>query len=67
MPAPFDFLKHRLAKEIGLILLVKLVLLLGIKVLWFDAPTLPVDGGASTGQHLLGRAPAPTLAEEEPR
>jgi len=67
MAAPFDFLKHRLAKEIGLILLVKLVLLLGIKTLWFDSPTVPVDGDVKTGQHLLGRSTASPLAEENPR
>lgn len=67
MAAHFDFLRHRLAKEISLILVIKLILLMGIKTFWFDAPTVPRDGSAKTGQHLLGRSTASTPAEEKPR
>jgi hypothetical protein len=60
MPTHFDFLKKTLAREIGLILLIKLVLLMGIRSVWFDAPVAVKDDGAQVGQHLLGTSPVPS-------
>jgi hypothetical protein len=62
MPGPLDFLKHPLAKDIGLILLIKLVLLMGIRSVWFDAPVEVKDDGVQAAQHLLG---APTVSSEK--
>lgn len=59
MPGPFDFLKHPLAKDIGLILLIKLVLLMGIRSVWFDAPVEVRDDGVQAGLHVLGAPPEP--------
>lgn len=63
MAGHFDFLKKPLAKEIGLILLVKLVVLMGIRSLWFDAPVLIKDDSAQVSQHLLGSLP---ISPEKP-
>ncbi|HEY0287374.1 MAG TPA: hypothetical protein VGC62_10245 [Pseudomonas sp.] len=60
MPAHFDFLKKPLVKEIAVILLIKLVLLMGIRSVWFDAPVAVKDDGAQVGQHLLGLPPVPS-------
>jgi hypothetical protein len=65
MPGPFDFLKHPLAKDISLILLIKLVLLMGIRSVWFDAPVEVKDDGVQAGLHLLGNPPAPS--EKNPK
>jgi hypothetical protein len=59
MPGPFDFLKHPLAKEIGLILLLKLILLMGIRSVWFDAPVDVGDDGVQVGLHVMGAPPEP--------
>lgn len=48
-----------LVRELTVILLIKLALLLTIKAIWFDHPTVPADGSHVTSQHLLGdRAPS---------
>ncbi|TDV58392.1 hypothetical protein EC919_101442 [Pseudomonas graminis] len=60
MPGPFDFLKHPLAKDISLILLIKLVLLMGIRSVCFDAPVEVKDDGVQAGLHLLSTPPAPS-------
>jgi hypothetical protein len=65
MPGPFDFLKHPLAKDIGLILVVKLVLLMGIRSVWFDAPVEVKDDGVQVGLHVLGAPPEPS--EKNPK
>lgn len=65
MPGTFDFLKHPLAKDISLILLIKLVLLMGIRSVWFDAPVEIKDDGVQTGLHVLGTPPAPS--EKSPK
>ena len=59
MPGPFDFLKHPLAKEIGLILLLKLILLMGIRSVWFDAAVDVSDDGVQVGLHVMGAPPEP--------
>lgn len=58
-----------LVRELAAILLLKLVLLLVIKHIWFDAPTVPPDGTAQVAAHLLRPAatqPSPAI-EETPR
>lgn len=64
MAAHFDFLNKPLAKEIAVILLIKLVLLMGIRSLWFEAPDPVKDDSAKVGQHLLGPVP---LSSEKPQ
>jgi len=54
MAAHFDLLNKPLAKEIAVILVLKLVLLLGIRALWFGAPDTITDDSVKVGQHLLG-------------
>lgn len=58
-----------LVREIGLILLVKLVVLLTIKHIWFTAPTVPDNGTVRVSERLLGTPPTTpaSLNEEEPR
>lgn len=56
MSGHFDFLKKPLAREIAVILLIKLVLLLGIRSLWFDAGVDVKDDGTTVGRHVLGPA-----------
>ena len=60
-----------LVRELAAILLIKLVLLLVIKHIWFDAPTVPFEGTAQVAAHLLSPvntppSPSPAL-EETPR
>jgi hypothetical protein len=62
MPGPFDFLKHSLARDIGLILLIKLVLLMGIRSVWFDGQVAVKDDGVQAGLHVLG---ASTVSSEK--
>jgi hypothetical protein len=59
-----------LVRELAVILLIKLGLLLVIKHIWFDAPTVPFDGTAQVAAHLLAATPpTPPLPalEETPR
>ncbi|WP_159972938.1 cytochrome oxidase putative small subunit CydP [Pseudomonas sp. 8Z] len=58
-----------LVREIAVILLIKLVLLLSIKAIWFSAPTSPTDGQPRAAAHLLGlpTSPSPIPTEEKPR
>ena len=46
--------KNRLVKEIAVILVIKLVVLLTIKAVWFDKPTIPKNYTPEVQQHLLG-------------
>ena len=48
----------KLVREITLILLIKLAILLGIKAIWFDAPTLPENGSARVEARFFA-VPAP--------
>ena len=58
-----------LVRELSVILVIKLVLLLVIKHIWFDAPTVPPDGTAQVATHLLRPAATPSTPalEETPR
>ena len=70
MPLPSQsFRRTPLAREIAVILLVKLALLLAIKAIWFSTPSLPENESEQVSAHLLGdpqRQPQP-LREEKPR
>jgi hypothetical protein len=57
-----------LVREIAVILLIKLTLLLSIKAVWFDEPTVPKDGQQRIEQHLFGQPAPPSIpTEEKPR
>lgn len=60
-PSPW---KIPLVRELAIILLIKLALLLAIKAIWFDQPTVPDDGSRLTSQHLLGQS-QPSPADKE--
>ena len=54
---PKDFNK-RLVREITIILIIKIVLLLTIKHIWFDAPTIPQNFDSQVAEHIAG-SPSP--------
>jgi hypothetical protein len=58
-----------LVREIGVILVIKLIILFSIKAIWFSAPTVPSNGTERFDAHLFQtaavRSPLPT--EEKPR
>ena len=57
-----------LVREITVILLIKLTLLLAIKAIWFNEPTVPRDGQQRVEQHLFGQpTPSSIPTEEKPR
>lgn len=57
-----------LVREIAVILLIKLTLLLSIKAIWFNEPTVPEDGQQRIEHHLFGQpAPLSIHTEETPR
>lgn len=45
---------RRLIREITIILIVKIVLLLVIKNIWFDAPTIPKDFNNEVAERIAG-------------
>ena len=53
-----------LVREIAVILLIKLTLLLSIKAIWFNEPTVPEDGQQRVEHHLFGQ-PAPLSIHTE--
>ena len=50
---PLD-LNRRLVREIAIILIIKIVLLMTIKHIWFDAPTIPKDFDNQVTEHIAG-------------
>lgn len=56
-----------LARDIGIILVIKLVILFSIKAIWFSAPTVAQDNQAGVAAHLFGTPPVSQLTEEKPR
>ncbi len=68
-PAPPSPWRIPLVREIAVILLLKLAILLVIKAVWFDAPSVPEHGSTRVGAHLLGSAQPKSLSlnEESPR
>ena len=68
--APKSPWRIALVREIGVILLIKLVILFSIKAIWFTEPTLPENGTERLDSHLFGTlAPpvSPLATEEKPR
>lgn len=47
-------INRRLVREITIILIIKIVLLLTIKHIWFDAPTIPKDFDNQVAEHIAG-------------
>lgn len=47
-------INRRLVREITIILIIKIVLLLTIKHIWFDAPTIPKDFDTQVAEHIAG-------------
>ncbi|WP_151813246.1 cytochrome oxidase putative small subunit CydP [Acinetobacter sp. TUM15375] len=44
----------KLVREITIILIIKVVLLLTIKHIWFDAPTIPQNFDNQVAEHIAG-------------
>ncbi|MFW9606452.1 MAG: cytochrome oxidase putative small subunit CydP [Pseudomonas sp.] len=66
-PRPSSPWRLPLVRELAAILLIKLALLLGIRALWFNEPTLPVNGTQRTSDHLFTPAPtAPPVSSSTP-
>ena len=51
-------LNRQLVKEITIILIIKIVLLLTIKHIWFDAPTIPKNFDNQVAERIAG-SPSP--------
>ena len=51
--------KAPLAREIAVILVIKLALLLAIKAIWFDHPAIPANAEQQVSAHLLGNPASP--------
>ena len=47
-------LNRRLVREITIILIIKIVLLMTIKHIWFDAPTIPKDFDNQVAERIAG-------------
>ena len=47
-------LNRQLVKEITIILIIKIVLLMTIKHIWFDAPTIPKDFDNQVAERIAG-------------
>jgi len=68
--APKSPWRIALVREIGVILLIKLVILFSIKAIWFTEPTVPENGTERIASHLFGPLappPSPLPTEEKPR
>lgn len=63
MPAHFAFLNTPLAREISLILVVKVLLLWGIHLLWFGQAAGAAHDTDTVGRHLFG---VPSVSLENP-
>lgn len=47
--------KSSLRRDVVLVLVVKVALLMVIRNLWFDAPSIPENGSARVAEHLLDK------------
>ena len=47
-------LNRRLVREITIILIIKIALLMTIKHIWFDAPTIPKDFDNQVAERIAG-------------
>lgn len=59
MTGHFAFLNKPLAREIAVVLVLKLVLLVGIRLVWFGPAADVKDDGTNLGRHLFGTPSAP--------
>ncbi|TCB48770.1 hypothetical protein E0H80_13900 [Acinetobacter sp. ANC 4779] len=50
---PKDF-NQKLVREITIILIIKIALLLTIKHIWFDTPTIPKNFDSQVAEHITG-------------
>ncbi|MEB3766338.1 cytochrome oxidase putative small subunit CydP [Acinetobacter sp. MD2] len=48
---------QKLVREIAIILVIKIAILMLIKSIWFNAPTIPQDFDTQTAQHISGNPP----------
>lgn len=51
-------LNQKVVREITLILIIKIILLLTIKHIWFDAPTIPKNFDSQVAERIAG-SPSP--------
>lgn len=56
-----------LTRDIGIILIIKLIILFSIKAIWFSEPTASLDNSERVEAHLFGTPPTSQLTEEKPR
>ncbi|OTG77636.1 hypothetical protein B9T33_14940 [Acinetobacter sp. ANC 5054] len=54
MSLPFKDLNRRVVKEITAILIIKVIILMIIKNIWFDAPTIPKNFDNQVAEHIAG-------------
>ncbi|KAB0628117.1 hypothetical protein F7P75_06185 [Acinetobacter gandensis] len=54
MSLAFKDLNRRVVKEITAILIIKVIILMIIKNIWFDAPTIPKNFDNQVAEHIAG-------------
>lgn len=54
MKATSNFSNKKLVREIAIILTIKVICLMVIKSIWFDAPTIPMGIDDQVAQHIAG-------------
>lgn len=47
-------LNKKIIREITAILIIKVIILMGIKNIWFDAPTIPKNFDNQVAEHIAG-------------
>ncbi|RKG45758.1 MULTISPECIES: cytochrome oxidase putative small subunit CydP [Acinetobacter] len=47
-------INRKVSREIAIILIIKVVILLTIKHIWFDAPTIPKNFDNQVAEHIAG-------------
>ncbi|MEB3752932.1 cytochrome oxidase putative small subunit CydP [Acinetobacter sp. MD2(2019)] len=47
---------QKLSREIAIILVIKVAVLMLIKSIWFNSPTIPKDFNTQTAQHISGNS-----------
>ena len=52
---------QRIAREIMIILIIKVIVLMLIKYIWFNAPTIPKEFDSQVAEHIAG---APSQLQE---
>lgn len=54
MSLKFKDLNRRVVREITAILIIKVIILMIIKNIWFDAPTIPKNFDTQVAEHIAG-------------